>query len=264
MDIWTNLNGPKRAWFGQYDHVRGNEANLVGREGFLDEAMRWFDRYLKGNKKAGVEKDPGVEIQQGDGKWRAEKAWPPLDAKRYTMPVKPGTYVDEDGNSADGSSAGNGTWSVSQKLPNDVHLAGVTRLTAKVETTVPNAHLVGLLYDIDNKGVAKVITRGAYLLREGGKVSFDLYPQDWRIEQGHRIGVLLSGSDDSWFMPGVTGTDVNVTGGDVTMPFLRYDRDNFLKGGPATAMSTRQPFQVDAEVLKTRGVKAKLPPKLKG
>ncbi|HYN37412.1 MAG TPA: CocE/NonD family hydrolase [Actinomycetota bacterium] len=264
MDIWSDLRGPKRAWFGQYDHVRGNEANLVGREGFLDEAMRWFDRYLKGNKKAGVEKDPGVEVQQGDGKWRAEKAWSPLDAKRYTMPVKAGTYVDEDGNSADGSSAGNGTWSVSQKLPYDVHLAGVTHLTAKVETLVPNAHLVGLLYDIDNKGVAKVITRGAYLIREAGKVSFDLYPQDWRLEQGHRLGVLLSGSDDSWFMPGVTGTDVTVTGGDVTMPFLRYDRDNFLKGGPATAMSTRQPFAVDAEVLKTRGVKAKLPPKLKG
>ena len=264
MDIWTNLRGPKRAWFGQYDHVRGNESNLVGRDGFLDEAMRWFDRYLKGNKKAGVERDPGVEIQSGEGRWRAEKHWPPLDAKRYSMPLKNGVYVDEDGNNADGPSSGNGTWSVSQKLPYDIHLAGETKLTVNVETVVPNAHLVGLLYDIDSKGTATIITRGAYLIREAGKVSFKLYPQDWRLKKGHRVGFLLSGSDDSWFMPGVSGTDVTVSKGSVSMPFLRYDRDKFLKGGPAEAMTSRTPFAVEADVLKTRGVKAKLPPKLKG
>ena len=101
-------------------------------------------------------------------------------------------------------------------------------------------------------------------MREDGKVLFDLYPQDWRLEKGHRIGLLLSGSDDSWFMPGVSGTDVTVSGGDVSIPFLRYDRDNFLKGGPSNAMATRKPFPVNAQVLKTRTVKAKLPPKLKG
>jgi hypothetical protein len=65
-------------------------------------------------------------------------------------------------------------------------------------------------------------------------------------------------------MPGVTGTEVSVTGGSVRMPFLRFDRDRFLKGGPARAMGTRIPFAVDQEALKTRGVKMKLPRKLKG
>ena len=264
LDVYSKLRGPKRAWFGQYDHMRGNESNFVGREGFMDEAMRWFDRYLKGKKSARVGRDPGVEIQQGDGRWRAEKHWPPMDASRYSMPVRKGSYADQDGNTADGSNAGHGSWSISQKLPYDVHLAGVPKLTAKVKTMAPNAHLVGLLYDIDNKGVATLITRGAYLLREGGKISFGLYPQDWRIDKGHRIGLLLSGSDDSWFMPGMTHTEVPVTGGSVSLPFLRYDRDNFLKGGPAGAMSTRQPFPVEKSALKNRGVKAKLPRKLKG
>jgi uncharacterized protein len=264
MDVWTKLRGPKRAWFGQYDHVRGNESDLVGRKGFLDEAMRWIDYYVKGDKSAKVKKDPRVEIQQGDGKWRAEKAWPPRDARKYSMPIKEGTYVDEDGNTASGNTAGNGTWSISQKLPYDVHMAGLTRLTAEVETTVPNAHLVALLYDIDNTGTATIVTRGAYLVRAAGGVTFDLYPEDWRFKKGHRIGLLLSGSDDSWFMPGLTGTEVSVTGGSLRIPFLRFDRDRFLKGGPARAMGTRIPFAVNGEALKTRGVKMRLPRKLKG
>jgi predicted acyl esterase len=268
MDVWSRLRGPKRAWFGQYDHVRGNEANVVGREGFLDEALSWFDRYLKGDKSVHVEKLPGVEVQQGDGTWRAEKAWPPRDARYYSMPVKPGSYTDQDGNDGHGANAGNGSWTVSQKLPYDVHLSGLTRLSLDVETLAPKVHLVGLLNDIDTSGNAHLITEGAYQIRDAGTteepLTFDLYPQDWRIAKGHRIGLLLSGSDDLWFMPGVTQTEVSVTGGSVSMPFLRFDRKRTLKGGPAAAMGTRRPFPVDKDVLKTRGTKAKLPRKLKG
>lgn len=265
MDIWSTLRGPHHGWFGQYHHVRGNESQLVGREGFMDEAMRWFDRFLKGNKKVDVSKDPTVTIQQGDGRWRTEKAWPPRDASRYSMKIKPGTYVDEEGNSAVGSSGGQGTWTFSQALPYDVHLAGLPKLEVKVETLVPNPHLIALLYDVSDKGnEATIISRGAYLLREAGKVAFEMYPEDYRLRKGHRLGVLLSGADASWFMPGMTQTEVNVTGGEISIPFLRNDRDKFVKGGPASAMSTRVPIPVVKGSIGDRSVKMKLPPKLKG
>lgn len=263
MDIWSTLRGPHRAWFGQYDHVRGNQSAEVGRDGFMDQAMRWFERYLKGNKKVDVSQDPKVEVQQGDGKWRAEKAWPPRDGTRYSMPIKPGTYIDKVGNSAVGSSGGQGSWTFSQALPYDVHFAGVPRLEVKVETQVPNPHLVALLYDV-SKGNATIISRGAYLLREGGRINFDLYPQDYRLRKGHRLGILLSGADASWFMPGMTQTRVAVTGGKISLPFLRYDRDKFLKGGPASAMSRRTPVPVLNKTISDRDVKMKLPPRLKG
>ncbi len=48
FDVYGKLRGPKRAWFGQWDHVRGNQADLVGRDGFMTEAMAWMDHYLKG------------------------------------------------------------------------------------------------------------------------------------------------------------------------------------------------------------------------
>lgn len=264
LDIWKTLRGPHRAWFGQYDHVRGNESNLVGRDGFMKEAMRWFDRYLKNKKSVRIRKNPRVEIQQDDGKWRGEKAWPPRDAKRYAMRVRKGTYLDERGNSGEGSGAGNGSWSISQKLPYDVHFAGVPKLKVKVETQVPNAHLIAILYDINKKRQAKLISRGAYLLRDAGKTSFEMYPQDWKLEKGHRLGLLLTGSDEQWFSSvGTTNTEVTVKRGSLSLPFLRFARTKFLKGGAASAMSRRVPFRVEKGTIKNRSAKAKLPPKLK-
>ncbi|MGH2735053.1 MAG: CocE/NonD family hydrolase, partial [Actinomycetota bacterium] len=112
MDVYSRLDGPKHAWFGQYDHVRGNESKLVGRDGFMNEAMRWFERYLKADRSVNVNADPRVTVQQDDGRWRAERQWPPADARSYALKVKPGAYADEPGNEGEGSGAGNGTWSI--------------------------------------------------------------------------------------------------------------------------------------------------------
>ena len=92
MDVWTALQGPKRGWFGQYDHVRGNEDKLVGRDGFMDEAMAWLDHYLKGMP---LKRFPATEIQDSNGEWRKEAAWPPRDAKLHRFRLKPGEYTDD-------------------------------------------------------------------------------------------------------------------------------------------------------------------------
>src|SRR4051794_9361479 len=81
-DLYNGLTGPKRAWFGMWDHVRGNDTDasgrlLMGRHGWFDEVMRFFDRYVKG---AQVADDPPVAVESSDGTWRAEDAWPPADS----------------------------------------------------------------------------------------------------------------------------------------------------------------------------------------
>ena len=48
-----NHAGPERAWLGPWEHVRGNETDAsgrlkMGRAGFFDEVMRFYDQYLKG------------------------------------------------------------------------------------------------------------------------------------------------------------------------------------------------------------------------
>jgi uncharacterized protein len=50
-DFFNGVAGPKRAWFGMWDHVRGNDVDAdgrlaMGRHGWFDEVMRFYDQHL--------------------------------------------------------------------------------------------------------------------------------------------------------------------------------------------------------------------------
>ena len=232
FEVYGGLKGPKRAWFGQWDHVRGNEARLVGREGFMDEAMNWFDHYLKGLP---LKKLPPVEVQDGDGVWRSEKAWPAADAKLRTMPVKAGSYVDDDENSA--RSPTTGTWSVSQPAPYDVRISGLPKLTVKATPQTPaGAALIAQLYDVAPDNSSRLVTRGAWQLTSAEPVSFDLWPTDWKLAKGHRLALQLSGSDNMIYLPNSTQTTVTVVTGKLQLPILAGKRVSNLVGEEAVAM----------------------------
>lgn len=257
MDVWSKLRGPKRAWFGQYDHVRGNESGKVGREGFMDEAMAWLDHYLK---RAPLAQFPPVEIQDNLGGWRSERAWPPSDAKDYPIFLNDGTYQDVRGNSADAPEEG--AWTFTPPAPYDLHFAGIPRMDVTVRTQGPRANLIALLYDVAPDGQARLISRGAYLVEAEPEISFDLYPQDWRVAKGHRLGVFLSGSDESWFSPIPTGTTVTV-GGTLSLPYLRYLRVNDLEGRAAQAMGDVPEVALDQQTIEDNTGRAIFPAPLK-
>ncbi|HVE74865.1 MAG TPA: CocE/NonD family hydrolase [Mycobacteriales bacterium] len=258
LDVWSTLRGPKQAWFGQYTHLRGHE-NGVGREGFLDESFRFLDRHVRGLREPA--KDPAVTVQSGngDGRWRSEQAWPPADARTWTMPQLDGTYTDEPGNNGTGSSAGRGTWTVTKPLAGPAHLAGEVVLKAAVTGIVPGVHVVAHLYDVGPDGMARLVTRGALATKTAAQeVRFALYPQDWVFEKGHRIGLVLSGADDGWFSPGTTMTDVAVSKASLAMPLLRFTRTKFLAGDASDGMNGA-PFKVSDSVLTGREVSAQPP-----
>ena len=99
-----NHTGYERAWLGPWEHVRGNERDesgrlKMGRAGFFDEVMRFYDRFLKGTTP--TVQDPPVAVQTNDGKWRAEDVWPPADAKSYTTKLRAGSYTDDGSGSRD-------------------------------------------------------------------------------------------------------------------------------------------------------------------
>ena len=259
LDTWEGYRGWSRGWFGQYDHVRGNENKLIGRDGFLDEAMSFFDHFLKGEP---LPKYPAkVEVQDGEGKWRTESAWPPVDASydRGSLKVLKGEYADDGNNSAD---TGEGSWTFSQPAPYDIRFAGTPILDVKLETTVPNQNLVTLLYDVDAKNNARLIAEGAYLIRSPGKkrVTYELYPQDWVLRKGHRFGILLASSDTRWYQTIPTGQPVTIAGGKLELPFLKYERSSNLSGGPAEAMKGVPELKLTAKDIKSRTATADLPP----
>jgi predicted acyl esterase len=241
-DFFNNLAGPRRAWFGQWDHVRGNDvvgsgagAKLaMGRAGWFAEVMRFYDQYLKGETPATA--DPAIALQSGAGSWRAESSWPPADSTKYVTELRPGTYADDNGNDGSGSGGGNGIWSISQPLPYGVHYSGVPHVTVDVQTALPNANVVVNVYDIDAAGKGVLIGRGAQLARSAGLQSFDLYGEDWPIAAGHRIGVLVSSSNAEVFTHVPTQQDVVVSAARIALPFLRTKRTATLPGAASVLL----------------------------
>src|SRR4051795_9810652 len=141
-----NHTGYERAWFGPWEHVRGNERCAAGdgstgcddsnvgrlkqgRAGWFDEVMRFYGHYLKGETP--TVNDPPFAVQTNDGVWRSEAQWPPADMRTYTTPLKAGTYNDNAQSVSTGWNAPtgdpsnptvtSGVWTVSKPLPYDLH-----------------------------------------------------------------------------------------------------------------------------------------------
>ena len=258
-EIWESLTGPRKAWFGQWDHIRGHENGVGRREFFLDEAFAFLDEHVRGI----VPETDGhhVTVQSGnyDQLWRNEEQWPPADVSTWGMPIREGSYPDAAGNSPTGSGPSDGFWSISPELPHAAHLAGEVVANLQVTSQVPWTHTVAHLYDIDEAGQAALVTRGAVATGEFGdeELALTLYPQDWVFEPGHRIAVHLSASDDNWYSPGVSQTDVTVSGGTLELPLLRYIRDDFIEGG---ASKTQGATTVSATTIEESTVAVEPPP----
>ncbi len=267
--FFNQMTGPKRAWFGQFDHVRGWETGgnppelLTGRGGFGDEVVRFFDRYVKGLP---VEDDPVIEVQDALGRYRAERSWPPADMVQRQSALRQGTYADDGDNNGTGSGGGHGLWTFSQPLPHDAWLAGEPVVEATVDS-VPRANLVANVYDVAPDGKATMISRGAMLLRMPGatQARIELYGQDWPLSAGHRIGVLLSSANSDWWTHVPTNSTVTVQSATVSLPFLSYRRDQFLPGEPTSRLESylrSAPFNVPAETIAGGEQQFDLPPAL--
>lgn len=272
--LYPRLRGPKRTWVGQFTHRAPNDPKVPAvAEQYVVEAIEWLDAYVRRDPAAlsRVEARPEAVVQQADGRWRADGAWPPRDASRATFGLRSGTYFEDPRD--DGSQPtdpGDVVWSVSQRLPYAVHLSGAPRVTVTAKGIGP-AQVVVKVYDVDPAGAARLVSRGVHA-NVSGKVSFDLYPQDWRFEPGHRIAVGVQGSDTYWSLPYVglnrpavfarpaTGGQVAVSAASLATPVLRYDRDAFLW----TARTDVAPeLTLTPDVIRAGETTFRLPPRMR-
>jgi predicted acyl esterase len=242
FEYFNSLGGNEhRAWYGQFDHCRAwetqgactggsNDRLAVGRDGFMDEMMRFLDYHLKGIEPEVT--DPAIEVQDNFGRWRAEESWPPSDSLRYETDLRTGEYTDNGSGRGDRPTEGQGMWSVSEPLSHDAWFAGTPTVSGTVDAP-PNANLAANVYDVDPDGRLTMISRGVQLLRGIGArdFGFELYGQDWLIEEGHRVGVLLSSANTDQFRHVATRGAVTIHEAKIELPFLSNDRTEFLEGG---------------------------------
>jgi predicted acyl esterase len=93
-DMLMKSSGPVKAIVGPWNHTFPNDAVPGPRIEWRNEAVRWFDHWLKG-RDTGVERDPRLVIYMQNwhppdpslesvpGEWRREDTWPPKEAKAY-------------------------------------------------------------------------------------------------------------------------------------------------------------------------------------
>ena len=222
-----NHEGPFRAWFGPWEHVRGNEKDgnkfIAGRSTWFDEVVRFYDKHLKGVEPTVA--DPNVLVQTIDGRWRAEQDWPPADQQQFTTPLRTGTYEDL-GTSVGtdflpGTNSSTGIWTVSDTLTRTVHLAGGARVDLDL-IGPPRSNVAVNIYDVDpktNKG--QLVSWGGALIRNNGRVSLEMVSNDWKFKPGRRIAVRVTETNREWWLASIpTRGTVQVLEGSVTLPLL--------------------------------------------
>jgi hypothetical protein len=85
--LLSNIDAPRKGWVGPWQHHYPHFAPPAPQAGFLQEAVRFWDRWLKGTEN-GVENDPILTVWHGDpvhpvrdesprrGRWLAFDDWP--------------------------------------------------------------------------------------------------------------------------------------------------------------------------------------------
>jgi len=95
-DMLMQSKAPIKAIVGPWNHTYPNNADFGPRVEWRDQAVRWFDYWLKG-RDTGVTHDPRLVIymqhwhppdpnlENVPGEWRREDVWPPPEAKNTTL-----------------------------------------------------------------------------------------------------------------------------------------------------------------------------------
>jgi predicted acyl esterase len=95
-DMLMHASGPVKAIVGPWNHTFPYDAVPGPQIEWRNEAVRWFDHWLKG-RDTGVEHDPRLVIymqhwhapdpnlEKVPGEWRREDLWPPKDARASTL-----------------------------------------------------------------------------------------------------------------------------------------------------------------------------------
>jgi X-Pro dipeptidyl-peptidase len=238
---WSNLTGDKRAIVGQWDHT---DVFSSPRKGFPVDARTYLDdffaRYLKGQKAPGLDRVPRVLSQGYDGRWRTSLPLAPTTTLRWTG--ESGTFVNSGTQTSkvfktepfgtDPNTLAH-SWA---PLKAPLRLAGGGTVTVKLSVASVRGQLDATLVDVAPDGSQRVVTLGLLDLRYAGSLAapvnlvpgqdltatVTLRPQDAVIAAGHRLGLVLAGSEAVWGVPDpVSGQAYTVSSVAMSLPLVR-------------------------------------------
>jgi predicted acyl esterase len=265
LRIASAWRGPVKTIIGPWEHVTPTTATRGPRIGFLQEALRWWDKWLKG-RETGVMDEPALRYWRAEpdrkgglerGVWRGV-SWP-LPKLDYTpvswtgpkerlvlapTPVTPARLPDDLYEDAPGPWPATGARLLPPVDRDTEVFMPVLRL--RVRSSRAGGLLVARLLDIAPDGQAVRMTTGALNLAfhdwtgwidppragEWVEVSVPFQAIAWTLKAGHRVGLLLSAEGWPTLWPGRTGAT------------LTLDLTNWEQELPATSDSVDvRPFE---------------------
>ncbi|MET8908969.1 CocE/NonD family hydrolase [Micromonospora sp. NPDC004551] len=239
----ANHQGPERGWLGQWEHVRGNETNgqgklKMGRAGWFDEVMRFYDQHLRGIEPTVA--DPAFSVEDSLGNWRAQPTWP-VTNDAYKAKLSPGRYVDNGAQTqrtalstaapevpgsdieyapetgsltadqaapVDADTPGSSYWTFSTSASEQVRITGTPEVTLK---TRGEGNVWVRLWDVAPDGRATMFNENVAVLDHSGSTSFALKATDWTFTPGHRLGVQIGTIASRGWRPVPSGQTITVT-----------------------------------------------------
>lgn len=242
LRIAAAWRGPVRTIIGPWEHAVPTTAARGPGIGFLQEALRWWDRWLKG-RDTGVMDDPPLRIWVGEpdrqgsleqGRWRG-LSWP-MDSNK-TREIRFGTgqivlspapltpkFLQEDL-----YEDAPGAWPASGALLGpvegaDLEIVAAPVLSCRLRSNRAGGLLVARLMDIAPDGQAVRMSTAALNLafhdgsgrsappsaNEWIEVALPFQATAWRLKAGHRLGLSLSADGWPTLWPGRTGATLTL------------------------------------------------------
>jgi pimeloyl-ACP methyl ester carboxylesterase len=239
---------------GDLGHQRGsNKANADQR--FNDDGSAFFDRHLRGGSGGPVSGEATAFTQTCP---REAPAGGPFQATSYGSLARGTVGFSRTGAQRVTSIGGNpataaafdpiggggdacrvtaeetapGTATVTGPVSRGYTLLGLPTVRATIATTGPFGQLDSRLWDVSPQGRQRLISRGAYRLRDNqtGDISLQLHGNGWCFAPGHRPKLELLGKDEPFLRPSNSVFSVRVSDIAVELPIAEQRQGGCSRG----------------------------------
>ncbi|WLD94459.1 Xaa-Pro dipeptidyl-peptidase [Alkalihalobacillus sp. AL-G] len=254
-DALEKYDVPRKMWLHQGGHGGTSENNWKQTEN------RWFAHWLYGIDN-GIMDEPMIDIEREDGSWEQEANWPNNNTENTTIyieetrqgtdgtlrthpvPNRPDAtqmFVDDSSIRANTLVANpeldneNRLAYLSPELKDDTRISGTPEVSIRASLDQSVANLTALLVDYGGER-PEIVTRGwmdpqnlksserSKALVPGREYTFswNLQPDDYIFEKGHRLGVVIIASDYHYTLRPEAGTKITIkpTKSNVTLPIV--------------------------------------------
>ncbi|HET8821301.1 MAG TPA: CocE/NonD family hydrolase [Thermoleophilaceae bacterium] len=225
----------KRLYMWQAGH------STPGAENWQPLLDRFFDHTLLGVEN-GVNTEPRVLTEGRSASarstgFRMEADWPPPGTTEAGIRMGTGSFTDFATTTEEESTRmpeAESSWLFLQGKPlaADTRMTGSARLRLTLSVDRDHAQLAPVLVDVAPDGTTKTVSRGFLNLQyrnglaeaepippdEPIRATVTFKPQDQTFEAGHRVGVIVQGSNIVWAVPDDPGATYTILRSALTLP----------------------------------------------